>query len=152
MADLDEIRRAIDKDELDYPALATELGEDALPALDALVAEDEPRIASKAAYLAALISGPTSDQVVGLASRSRHEVVRVAAASALAQLPADRAVGIAGDLLSDPDVGVRARAARSAVALGDPALLERVRTMADEDSAPALRELASDLASRTSEG
>jgi HEAT repeat protein len=152
MADLDEIRRAIDKDELDYPALATELGADALPALDALVTEDEPRIASKAAYLAALISGPTSDQVVGLASRSRHEVVRVAAAAALAQLPADQAAGIAGDLLSDPDVGVRARAARSAVALGDPALLEQVRTMADEDSAPALRELASDLASRASDG
>ena len=151
MPDRDQVRRELDKDELDYPGLAAELGPDALPALDALVSEDEPRIASKAAYLAALISGPTSDRVVGLASRSRHEVVRVAAAAALAELPADQAAGIAGDLLTDPDVGVRARAAKSAVALGDPALLEQVRTMAQEDSAPAIRDLAANLAERPAE-
>ena len=152
MPDVDDIRRQLDKDELDYPGLAAELGPDALPALDALVNEDEPRIASKAAYLAALISGPTSAEVVGLASRSRHEVVRVAAAAALAELPAEQASGVAQDLLADPDVGVRARAAKSAVALGDPALLEQVRTMADEDSVPALRDLAADLASRPADG
>jgi HEAT repeat protein len=143
---LDEIRLQLDRDELDYPALAAELGPDSLPNLDALVAEDEPRIASKAAYLAALIAGPTSDRVVALAARSRHDVVRVAAAAAIAELPADQATGIAEDLLSDPDIGVRARAAKSAVALDDPALLERVRTMADEDSEPTVRELAADLA------
>jgi HEAT repeat protein len=145
---LDEIRLQLDRDELDYPALAAELGPDSLPNLDALVAEDEPRIASKAAYLAALIAGPTSDRVVALAARSRHDVVRVAAAAAIAELPADQATGIAEDLLSDPDIGVRARAAKSAVALADPALLERVRTMADEDSEPTVRELAADLANR----
>jgi HEAT repeat protein len=145
---LDEIRLQLDRDELDYPALAAELGPDSLPNLDALVAEDEPRIASKAAYLAALIAGPTSDRVVALAARSRHDVVRVAAAAAIAELPADQATGIAEGLLSDPDIGVRARAAKSAVALDDPALLERVRTMADEDSEPTVRELAADLANR----
>jgi HEAT repeat protein len=145
VADLDEIRRELDKDELDYPTLALELGADALPALHALVTEDEPRIAPKAAYLAALIAGPTSDQVVRLASRSRHEVVRVAAAAAVAELPADQATEIAESLLTDPDVGVRARAARSAITINDSRLLERVRAMADEDSAPALRDLAADL-------
>ena len=148
MAGLDEIRLELDRDELDYPALATKLGPDSLPSLDALVTEDEPRIASKAAYLAALIAGPTSDRVVALAARSRHDVVRVAAAAAMAVLPADQVTGIAEELLSDPDVGVRARAAKSAVALNDPALLERVRTMADQDSAPAVRDLAADLANR----
>ena len=146
MASLEEVRRDLDKDELDYPALASELGTGALPHLETLVTEDEPRIASKAAYLAALIAGPTSDQVVGLAARSRHDVVRVAAAAALAALPAEKAGGIGEELLRDPDVGVRARAAKSAVALNDPALLELVQTMAEEDTEPSVRELAAGLA------
>src|SRR5215216_2009039 len=100
----DEVRRELDKDELDYPALASELGHEALEPLHTLVTEDEPRIASKAAYLAALIGGPTSDEVVALAAHSRQEAVRVSAAAALDKLSADRASEIAGRLLSDPDV------------------------------------------------
>ena len=90
-------------------------------------------------------------EVVGLASRSRHEVVRVAAAAALAELPAEQASGIAGDLLADPDVGVRARAAKTAVALGDPALLEQVRTRVDEDRAGS-GDLAAGLANPPPDG
>jgi HEAT repeat protein len=146
MATLDEVRRELDKDELDYPELASELGPDALPHLEALVAEDEPRIASKAAYLAGLIAGPTSEQVVALAARSRHDVVRVSAAAALALIPADQATDIAERLLADPDIGVRARAAKSAMALDAPNLSARVRAMADEDADPSMRELAAELA------
>jgi len=149
---LDDVRRDLDKDELDYPSLATQLGTEALPHLDALVAEDEPRIASKAAYLAAVIAGPSSDQVVALAARSRHDVVRVSAAAALAALPAEKVTGIGEELLRDPDVGVRSRAAKSAVALDDPILLEQVRTMAREDTEPSVRELAADLAKRPQTG
>lgn len=148
MATLDEVRSELDKDELDYPELASELGPDALPHLETLVAEDEPRIASKAAYLAGLIAGPTSKQVVALAAGSRHDVVRVSAAAALALLPAAQATDIAEQLLADPDIGVRARAAKSAVALGEPILSERVRAMADEDTDPSMRELAAELAKR----
>ena len=91
MATLDEVRRELDKDELDYPALAIELGEEALSQLEALVTEDEPRIASKAAYLAAVIGGATSARVVEMAAGSRHDVVRVSAAAALSSLPANQA-------------------------------------------------------------
>jgi HEAT repeat protein len=145
MASLDEVRTALDKDELDYPRLASELGEGALEPLRELVAEDEPRIASKAAYLAALISGERSDDVVGLASQSRHEVVRVSAAAALSELPAGKGEAAAERLLADPDPGVRARAARSAVRRGDPALTGRVREMARDDEDPAVQELAGEL-------
>jgi HEAT repeat protein len=146
MTTLDEVRRELDKDELDYPELASELGPDALPHLETLVAEDEPRIASKAAYLAGLIAGPTSKQVVALAAGSRYDVVRVSAAAALALLPAAQATDIAEQLLADPDIGVRARAAKSAVAFDEPILSERVRAMADEDTDPSVRELAAELA------
>jgi HEAT repeat protein len=146
MATLDEVRRELDKDELDYPELAGKLGADAIPELEALVAEDDPRIASKAAYLAALIADSSSKQVVAMAAGSRHDVVRVSAAAALALLPADDATDIAEQLLTDPDTGVRARAARSAMTLDQPKLSEHVRTMAAEDADPSLRELAAELA------
>jgi HEAT repeat protein len=146
MANLDDVRRELDKDELDYPALAQELGPDALPELQVLVAEDEPRIASKAAYLAGLIAGPTSDEVVSLAARSRYDVVRVAAAATLHTLPVDRATVIAKQLMGDPDLGVRARAAQSAMRVGDPELVNLVQAMAQQDPEPAVRELAAGLA------
>jgi HEAT repeat protein len=145
MPSLDEVRRELDKDELDYPALARDLGPDVLPELQALVAEDEPRIASKAAYLAGLIAGPSSHEVVSMAAGSRHDVVRIAAAATLHTLPVEQATGIAETLLSDPDVGVRARAVRSAAQLDEASLAERVRVIAAEDPHEELRDLASSL-------
>jgi hypothetical protein len=150
MATLDEVRRAIDRDELDYPALAAELGEEALPHLETLVVEDEPRIASKAAYLAGVIAGSTSDRVVERAAGSRHDVVRISAAAALPSLP-DRQTEIGEKLLADPDAGVRARAAKSAVEVGGP-LADHVRRMALEDEEPHLRDLAAELADRLPPG
>jgi HEAT repeat protein len=145
MPTLDELRRELDKDELDYPALADELGRGALEQLQTLLTEDEPRIASKATYLAALIGGPTSDDVVALAAGSRHEAVRVSAAATLDKLPSDRGTEIAQRLLSDPDVGIRARAAKSAAKVEDPRIRELLAAMAENDSHPDLRELAARL-------
>jgi hypothetical protein len=148
MPSLEEARRELDKDELDYPALARTLGEGALPELRALVAEDEPRIASKAAYLAGLIDGPASHEVVSLAAGSRHDVIRVAAAATFARLPAEHASAIAARLLADPDTGVRARALHSAARLDEPSVSARVDAMAADDPEPAVRELAAGISAR----
>jgi HEAT repeat protein len=148
MTSLDETRRELDKDELDYPALARQLGPDVLPDLHALVAEDEPRIASKAAYLAGVIAGPTSEVVVALAAISRHDAVRVAAAATLPTLPTEHAATIAERLLSDPDTGVRARALKSAARIDEATVTARVKTMAAEDPEPDVRDLAGDIAAR----
>jgi HEAT repeat protein len=145
MPSRDDVRRELDKDELNYPKLANELGHDALPELRELVAEDEPRIAPKAAYLAGLIAGPTSHEVVALAAGSKHEVVRVAAAAALPTLPAEQAGSIGEQLLSDPDVGVRARAIQSVGSFDEALLTEQVRAIAEEDPEPAVRDLAAGL-------
>jgi HEAT repeat protein len=142
MPSREDVRRELDKDELNYPKLANELGPDALPELRELVAEDEPRIAPKAAYLAGLIAGPTSHEVVALAAGSKHEVVRVAAAAALPTLPAEQAGSIGEQLLSDPDVGVRARAIQSVGSFDEALLTEQVRAIAEEDPEPAVRDLA----------
>lgn len=146
MATLDEVRRELDKDELDYPELALALGPGALPHLKALVAEDVPRIASKAAYLTALIEGGNSREVIALAAGSRHDVVRVAAAAAAAALPAGHGVEITLRLLDDADEGVRIRALKSAATIGDPAFSTRLRRMAEGDPAPSVRSLSADVA------
>ena len=116
--DRDELREALDRDELNYPRLAEQAGPESIDDLEALVAEDEPRIAPKAAYLAALIDAEGSDRVVDLAARSRHDVVRASAAAALGSLSHDNAAQIADRLLADPDVGIRARTVKSVGSLG----------------------------------
>jgi HEAT repeat protein len=146
MATLQEIRQSLDRDELNYPKLAQTYGESALPHLKTLVAEDEPRIAPKAAYLAGLIAGDAAHEVVAIAAESRHDVTRVAAAAASAMLPSGRAVEIASRLLGDADAGVRTMAAKSAAKIGDSALIARLRVMAAQDTEVHVREIAGTMA------
>lgn len=141
----DALRRALDRDELDYPALAAEAGPGAVDDLEALVAEDQPRIASKAAYLASLLQAEGVERVVDLAAHSRHDVVRVSAAAALGSLAQDQAEPVARRLLADPDPGIRARAVKSAARVGG-ATRRHLRRIADEDDDPDVRSLAGDLA------
>lgn len=143
---VEQVRRDLDKDELDYPALAARYGESALAELRAIVAQDEPRLASKAAYLAGVIGGGLSHEVVALAAESRHATSRVSAAAAAAALPAARAAPIASRLLRDGDPGVRVEAARSAARIGGPALREELLRMAAQDPEPYARNLAAELA------
>jgi len=140
----DELRNALDRDELNYPALAAEAGPGAIDDLEALVAEDEPRIAPKAAYLAALIDADGSGRVIDLAAQSRHDVVRASAAAALGSLTRDPAGPIADRLLADPDAGIRARTVKSVSLLGD-ASRESLRKVADEDDDADVRALAQEL-------
>lgn len=150
MANIEEIRRELDKDELDYPALAVAYGEAILPQLKAIVAEDVPRIASKAAYLAGLLAGETSHEIVALAARSRHDVVRVSAASVAASLPTHQAVDIATTLLQDADSGIRLMAAKSAGKMDNVALSARLREMATQDTDSHVRILAANLSNMPS--
>jgi len=140
--ELDELRKALDRDELNYPALAEKAGPESIDDLETLVAEDEPRIASKAAYLAALIGAEGSDRVVDLAAQSRHDVIRASAAAGLSALSQEQAAPIADKLLADPDVGIRARTVRSVASLGIQASLQKV---ADEDDDSDIRALAQEL-------
>jgi hypothetical protein len=140
-----EIRRELDKDELDYPALAVAYGKAILPQLKEIVVEDVPRLASKAAYLAGSLADENSHEVVALAARSRHDVVRVSAASAVTTLPTPHAVEITATLLQDADPGIRARAAKSAGKMGDASLSARLQEMAMQDTDIQVRTLAADL-------
>ena len=148
MTTLNEVRQELGKDEVDYPALALALGVRALPQLNALVIEDDPRIASKAAYLAGVIAAGDSYKVVAQAARSSHDVIRVAAAAAAAMLPTNHAAEITAHLLGDTDPGVRVRATKSAAIIDAPALTARVKSLGESDPEPHVRDLATHVAAK----
>jgi HEAT repeat protein len=144
-------------DEPDYRE-AARLGPGALVHLEALVHEADGMLASKAAYLASLIAGPSAARILGTAAEHAEPEVRVAAAAALANLDPARdsladaggVVGLLEQLLRDPEPGVRKFALRSAAAWGAEAkrgsiaeaVRESVAEAARTDPAPWMREAA----------
>ncbi len=142
----DAIRLDLDRDDgLDYDGLARRFGPNAVEALGTVVCGDRPRIAAGAVSLAARLEGGAGFPVVAQGSANARPVGRVAAAASARRLPPAPATPIVARLLEDRDVGVRGHAVRSAVRIGAPELLERVRVMAGNDESTALRELAARL-------
>lgn len=138
---MDDVLRVLDPDEVDYAA-ASELGPAALPFLMTLVQGDDPGMAAKAAYLAGVLEGELSEQVVTAAAVSDDARVRVAAAHAasmLAPAPASRVLGV---LLLDPDAGVQKLALRSVSAGLSPDLREKIQEVTVKASSSGLRDIA----------
>ncbi|MFG3258423.1 hypothetical protein [Streptomyces sp. NPDC048172] len=116
-----DVRRTLDPEEPDYASVAR-LGPESLPHLRALVGGDDALLASKAAYAASLLDGDTGKEVVEVAARSEDAALRVAAASAAVNLPAESAATVLTELVTDTDHGVR-KVARSSVPDDAPAAL-----------------------------
>lgn len=138
---MDDVRRALDPDEVDYAA-ASRLGPGALPYLLELVKGADPGLAAKAAYLAAVVEGELSEQVVTVAAASADVRVRVAAAHAAAMLAPEPASRVLETLLLDDDAGVQKLALRSVSAGLSPDLLAKIREVSVNGSSQGLREVA----------
>lgn len=110
---IEEIRDALGATEPDYPRLAAELGVDSLTQLKSLVLSDDVRIASKAVYLAAMIKGPMSAEILRAAAGLPNQRMRVAVGAAAADLDLKAGAELLGRLLKDADAGVRHIAMRS---------------------------------------
>jgi hypothetical protein len=109
-----ELKAMLDVDEPDYPALAA-IAADAMQHLRKLAASDDVSVASKAVSLAGIIGDTSSIGVVSDAARSRHALVRVAAAHAASLFPdGPQAARVVSKLLDDADIGVVKLAARAA--------------------------------------
>lgn len=107
-----EVRKHLDPEEPNYPAAAAALGAEALPVLERLVSASDPLLASKAAYLAALIPDPAAARVLEIAAGSPEATVRVAAAAGAQRRP--ELAAALESLLTDRDPGVRKVAERAA--------------------------------------
>ena len=136
----------LNRTEPDYEQ-AAQLGPEALPFLTHLVEGGCARLASRATYLAGLISGARSLEVVQKAARSPHPVVRVAAAASLSNLE-EIPSPLAESMLTDEDVGVRKWALRSLEDQKPMGFKSRVREIAENDPNITLRETASRVAKR----
>ena len=108
-----QARAALDPEEPDYTEVV-QLGTGALKHLQALIASDDPLLASKAAYAAGLFTGDQAREVVRAAAASDDPIVRVAAAASAANLPEEDASVVLTELVADPDEGVR-KVAQSSV-------------------------------------
>lgn len=132
-----QVRAALDPEEPDYTEVV-QLGPDALKHLQALVASEDPMLASKAAYAAGLFTGDKAEAIVKSAAASEDPIVRVAAAASAANMPEDAASAVLAELVTDADEGVR-KVARSAVPVNPSEELVTRLEEAGEESAPAPR-------------
>lgn len=122
---MEAVLKVLEPDEPNY-ARAASLGSDALPHLRTLVEGNDPMLAAKAAYAASLLEGAQGKDVVEAAARSETASVRVAAAAAANNLPADSAAEVLMDLVDDSDEGVRKVALSSVPADAPPELSAKV--------------------------
>lgn len=122
-----ELKAMLDVDEPDYAALAAKAA-GALHHVRKLAASDDVSVASKAVSLAGMIGDAGSVGVVGEAARSRHVLVRVAAAHAAGRLPASpQSARVVNRLLDDKDLGVAKLATRAAARHTDPAMAAKAK-------------------------
>jgi len=139
---IDDVRAEIDLDEINYPATAERLGPEALPLLQELADGSDPTLASKAVYLAGVISPDDAAPIVNQAAGHPDPVVRIAAAAGLSNLAEGDAENPLDRLLEDDDVGVRKAALKSAAAFETQPMNARVQQVAEQDPEPLMRQLA----------
>lgn len=139
----EELVAALEPDEVDYDRIVRHIDPEASSLLPELVAGDRLDIAAKAASLAGLLEDDQRLSTLELAARSRHGVVRVAAAAAAASVSAPEAERLVPLLLDDADPSVRKLAIRASARVTQHApvreALERIR---EYDPVDELRESA----------
>ena len=114
---MEQVREILTRDEPNYME-AAQLGSEAIPHLQKLLAEADPLLASKATYLASMINSDQAVDVVKEAAVSEHAEVRAAAAAATRNLPQIPVTDVLSSLLDDGDVSVRKVTLKSISALG----------------------------------
>ncbi|HYJ86895.1 MAG TPA: hypothetical protein VEW46_12610 [Pyrinomonadaceae bacterium] len=114
---LEQVKNILNRDEPNYME-AAQLGPEAIPHLQKLLQESDPLLASKATYLASMITSDQAVDVVKEAATSEHAEVRAAAAAATRNLPQVPVTDMLSSLLDDSDVSVRKVTLKSVSALG----------------------------------
>lgn len=128
------VLEVLEPDEPNYDKAAS-LGPDSLPHLRTLVQGDDPMLAAKAAFAASLLEGDQGKDVVAAAAHSETASVRVAAAAAANNLPADSAAVVLMNLVDDSDPGVRKVALTSVPSDAPPQLSAKIASQSSHTPA-----------------
>ncbi|MEV0154292.1 hypothetical protein AB0H57_11200 [Micromonospora sp. NPDC050686] len=139
---LDELRRLLSSDEPDYRAIAAAAGPEAAEHLRVLARDDNVMLASKAVYAASLLADSTAQQVVDEAAASDEPLLRIASASALANLPEDARNRVAERLIDAGDVAVEKLVIRSLGPSLTPKLERSLGRLADTSNSATIRDLS----------
>lgn len=142
-----DVRVWLDADEVDY-VNAKELGPEAIPFLMELVQSEDLGLASKATYLASLIKTEQSVAVLEAAVARNEPVLRVAAASAIRNLPEIQAERLLDLFTTDQDAGIRKVLLKSAERFKSLEVEMKLQQMAKTDPEPFVRELATSVVKR----
>jgi hypothetical protein len=138
-----ELRRQLSDIE---PTERTYAGLDAsdVPALRALLDDEEAWLAARAVHALARIEADEARRAVRAAAQSPRPEVRVAVASSADRLPTPVADDVLAVLLEDGQAGVRKFAVRSVTPRNSDALKDRVAQIAASDAVAGLRRIALD--------
>jgi hypothetical protein len=141
---LEELRAVLSSDEPDYAALAQMLDSSAVGHLETLARDPDVMLATKAVYAASLVPGSQSEAVVAEAADSPQPLLRIASASALANLPETSRNRVAERLIDDADVSVKKLVIKSLSGPVTPQLRSRLDELASAGETPMIRQLAQD--------
>lgn len=139
---LDELRRLLSSDEPDYPAISSLTEPETAGHLRALAQDQDVMLATKAVYAASLVADPEARQVVDQAADSDDPLLRLASASALANLPEEARARVAERLIDAGDVGVEKLVIRSLGPSLTPKLEQSLGHLADNSSSETIRTLS----------
>lgn len=136
----EELRLWLSNEEPNYPELASRLDESDRPALAELAEADDVMLASKAVYLASLLPG--GHDVALRAAGHPDPVMRAAAASAVANLEADRRDEVADLLLGRGDPAIEKVAIRGVGESPGPRVSAKLRELADASDSELIRDMS----------
>ena len=136
-----ELLEALDNEEPRYPELAAKLGPSDIPKLRAIAEGEDVARATKAVYLASLVKAGDANEIVVKAARSSRELVRIASASALENLPTEPRNRAAAHLIDEANPAI-SKLVLKAVDARSPALGPKIRALQDRTPHPEIRDLA----------
>lgn len=145
----EQVTAALTPEEPDYDE-AVRLGPEALTHLQALVEEEDPNLAAKAAYLAGRIGEARAVPILETAAFSADSSIRAAAAGGLRHLTERQAEPILLRLVDDENAGIRKAALLAVPDFPSSELEEKLNTRRSVETHPAIRDLAGRVYTRVS--
>ncbi|MBY0519835.1 MAG: hypothetical protein K2P79_05345 [Sphingomonas sp.] len=137
----EELKFALGNEEPQYGVIIVQLTPADIPRLQALAEGGDVSLASKAIYLASLLKEDAAHQIVARAAKSGNELLRVASATALQNLPTIARAQVAEMLIQDHNPSISKMVIR-AIDAPSPQLQQRLRDLETRSTVPELKQLA----------